>query len=57
MRGRPYFRHSGNELHQIFYDNQNDLGVLEQLFAELKHRKTPKMKKLRSDTEKKDRGA
>ena len=51
MLSRPYFKYTGDQIRQVFEDNQNNLEVLKQVFAELQHRTTPKMKVLRSKVE------
>jgi hypothetical protein len=51
MSNRPYFKYTGDQIRQVFEDNQNNLEVLKQVFAELQHRSTPKMKVLRSKVE------
>lgn len=53
MQNRPYFNFKGDQLQQVFDDNQNDLEVLRRVLAELQHRSTPKMNALRVKVEKK----
>ncbi len=51
MSNRPYFKFTGDQIRQVFDENQNDLEVLKQVLAELQLRSTPKMKALRSKVE------
>lgn len=51
MSNRPYFKYSGEQIKQAVDDNHDNLEVLKQVFAELQHRSTPKMKALRSKVE------
>lgn len=50
-QNRPYFNFKGEQLQQVFEENQNNLEVLRQVLAEVQHRSTPKMKTLRSKVE------
>lgn len=52
MQNRPYFNCKGEQLQQLFDDNQNNIGVLEEVLAELHHRSKPKMKALLPKVEK-----
>lgn len=52
MQNRPYFNYNGDRIKQVFDDNQNDLDILKQLYSELQHRSTLKMKALRAKVEK-----
>lgn len=51
MSNRPYFKFTGDQIRQVFDENQNDLEVLKRVLAELQRRSTPKMKTLRSKVE------
>jgi hypothetical protein len=53
MSNRPYFNSTGEQIRQVFNDNQNNPEVLKRVLAELQYRSTPKMKALRAKVEEK----
>lgn len=52
MSTRPYFSCSGDQIQQVFVDNQNNIEVLKNVQIELQYRSTAKMKALHSKVEK-----
>jgi AAA domain/Topoisomerase DNA binding C4 zinc finger/PLD-like domain len=53
MPNRPFLNFSGDQIRQVFDENQDNLEVLKQVLVELQRRSTPKMKALRSKVEEK----
>ncbi len=50
-KDRPYFRHSGTQLEELYHSGCDDLAILRLLLEELKHRDTPKAARLRKVVE------